>query len=188
LSNWQYLDFGGGFGFPYYDRRQSFEWQEFGDALTSAIKRTSREIDLVIEPGRSIIAGCAALLCTVVSSKWQGEKQIVGVDTTTANIAVLSVHGGTRQVRCYKDTGTEHQTDVCGNTTYSRDYLSRSNLLPEMSEGDLLAILDAGAYGYSMSSHFLHRPRLPEVLIENGSHRLIRKRETYDCLLANQVE
>lgn len=189
LRDWQYLDFGGGFGFPYFDRRHSFEWNEFGNALTNALKLRGKELDLIIEPGRSVIAGCAVLLCTVVSSKWQDQKQIVGVDTTTSNIAVLSVHGGTRQVRCYNRQGeTEFLTDVCGNTTYSRDYVSRSCTLPELREGDVLAVLDAGAYGYAMSSHFLHRPRPPEVLIENGSHRLIRQRETMDCLLANQVD
>ncbi len=189
LSQWQYLDFGGGFGFSYYDRKHSFEWEDFGRELTTALHRHKLNLDLIIEPGRSIIAGSAALLCTVVSTKSQGEKKFVGVDTSTANIAVLSVHGGTRQVRCYGHLDEPlHLTDVCGNTTYSRDYLSRSCQLPNLNPGDLLSILDAGAYGYAMSSHFLHRPRLPEVLLENGNHRLIRRRESYDSLVANQAD
>ncbi len=80
-----------------------------------------------------------------------------------------------------------HPTDVCGNTTYSRDYLGRNCQLPALEIGDAIAILDVGAYGYAMSSHFLHRPRPAEVLLENDTHRLIRKREEYSILLINQV-
>ncbi|MBX9723068.1 MAG: hypothetical protein K2X81_16825, partial [Candidatus Obscuribacterales bacterium] len=189
LKNWRYLDFGGGFGFAYFDRKHSFEWQLFGKELNAALRRDKLNLDLIIEPGRSIIAGSAALLCTVVSSKWQGEKQFLGVDTSTSNIAVLSVHGGVRQVRYYgHDNEPLHLTDVCGNTTYSRDYLAKSCSLPAMVPGDILSILDVGAYGYAMSSHFLHRPRIPELLIENAKPRLIRKRENIDSLLSNQVD
>lgn len=187
LRNWRYLDFGGGFGFAYFDRNQSFEWSDFGRSLSSALNNCGRDLDLIIEPGRSIIAGCAVILSTVVSVKNQANKQIVGVDATTSNVAVLSVHGGVRQARLLRPGSELVNTDVVGNTTYSRDYLARNLMLPRITEGDLLAILDCGAYGYAMSSHFLHRPRLAEVLIESGAARLIRHRETHDCLLRNQV-
>jgi diaminopimelate decarboxylase len=78
-------------------------------------------------------------------------------------------------------------TDVCGNTTYSRDYLGKHCQLPALAIGDVLAVLDVGAYGYAMSSHFLHRLRPAEVLSEGNDHRLIRQREDYSALLANQI-
>ena len=78
-------------------------------------------------------------------------------------------------------------TDVCGNTTYSRDYLGRNCQLPALKIGDTLAILAVGAYGYAMSSHFLHRPRPAEILLEKGTHRLIRQRENYSALIENQI-
>jgi diaminopimelate decarboxylase len=128
------------------------------------------------------------LLAKVVSVKWQNGKQIVGVDTTVANLSVPSVHGGYRKIISFTDTqGEQYPTDVCGNTTYSRDYLGRNCQLPALKNGDVIAILDSGAYGYAMSSHFLHRPRPAEVLVEQGTHRLIRKREDYSVLLNNQV-
>ncbi|MCA1992962.1 MAG: hypothetical protein LDL41_13135, partial [Coleofasciculus sp. S288] len=136
-------------------------------------------------------------------------KQIVGVDTSIANLAVLSVHGGYREIVTWKGNVEEgeigrveeeedsiqseipnslHPTDVCGNTTYSRDYLGKNCQLPALQIGDMIAILDVGAYGYAMTSHFLHRPRPAEVLIEeDGRHRLIRQREDYSVLLNNQV-
>ena len=187
LENFEYLDFGGGFGFPYHDRRHSFDWRLFAEELCALLARRGLTPELIIEPGRSVIAGSAVMLCNVISTKWQGQKQLVGVNATSSNIAVLSVHGGSRQVSSFVDSSTQFTSDVCGNTTYSRDYLARGCELPALKEGDVLAIHDTGAYGFSMSSHFLHRPLPAEVLVSAENSRLIRKRETWDCLLANQV-
>ena len=188
LPDWQYLDFGGGFGYPYHHDHVAFNWQLFGNQLTNKISKIGKNINLMIEPGRSAIAGCATLLVKVVSVKWQGEKQIIGVDSTIANIAVISVHGGYREIITLKNsTSQKYLTDVCGNTTYSRDYLGKNCQLPALEIDDIIAILDVGAYGYAMSSHFLHRPRPAEVLLENGTYHLIRKREDYSILLNNQI-
>ncbi|MDX2244757.1 MAG: decarboxylase [Leptolyngbyaceae cyanobacterium bins.302] len=196
LPDWQYLDFGGGFGYPYHPDGAAFDWQEFGQQLSDRLHKLSRPIDLLIEPGRAAIAGCGTLLCQVVSVKWHDHKQIVGTDTTVANLSVPAVHGSYRKIlplhpfspNLYSPTPTPHfPTDICGNTTYSRDYLGRNCHLPKLQPGDMLAVLDVGAYGYAMASHFLHRPRPAEVLLEHGSHRLIRQREDYNVLLANQI-
>ena len=188
LPDWQYLDFGGGFGYPYRAGEAGFDWPQFGAELSRQLSELTRPIELFIEPGRAAIAGCGTLLATVVAVKWQGEKQLIGVDTSIANIAVISVHGGHREISAVKDHGDKlHPTDVCGNTTYSRDYLGRGCRMPAMKPGDVIAIGDVGAYGYAMSSHFLHRPRPAEVLIEQGQHKLIRRREGYEVLLEHQV-
>ncbi|MEH2220259.1 MAG: decarboxylase [Nostoc sp.] len=187
LPDWEYLDFGGGFGYPYHHNKTAFDWEIFGGELTERIRRLGRKIDLVIEPGRSAIAECATLLAQVVSVKWQGEKQIIGVDTTVANLSVPSVHGGYREIITWKQADNLFTTDICGNTTYSRDYLGKNCQLPVLEIDDIVAILDVGAYGYAMSSHFLHRPKPAEVLLENGTHRLIRQREDYSVLLINQM-
>jgi diaminopimelate decarboxylase len=192
LPDWEYLDFGGGFGYPYHAGGVAFDWELFGAELAQKLTAVGREIELVIEPGRAAIAGCASLLARAISVKWQENKQIVGVDTSIANLAVLSVHGGYREIVTLQSPQGElaqtwHPTDVCGNTTYSRDYLGRNCRLPALQMGDIVAILDVGAYGYAMSSHFLHRPRPAEVLLEAGGHRLIRRREDYCVLLNNQV-
>ncbi|MGE5658323.1 MAG: diaminopimelate decarboxylase family protein [Actinomycetota bacterium] len=213
LPDWKYLDFGGGFGYPYRTGGAAFDWERFGSELTQRLNGIGGDIDLIIEPGRAAIAASGILLTRVISVKWQGNQQIVGTDTSIANLAVLSVHGGYRNIVSWPESGKiEHEklsqcsfplskekqlehhaecelypTDVCGNTTYSRDYLGKNCQLPALGIGEILAILDVGAYGYAMSSHFLHRPRPAEVLLENGSHRLIRQREDYSVLLNNQV-
>jgi diaminopimelate decarboxylase len=193
LPDWKYLDFGGGFGYPYRQqagngRNVAFDWSAFGKAIGDRLQQLPRPIELIIEPGRAAIAKSGTLLATVVSVKWQGEKQIVGVDTTVANLSVPAVHGGYREIRVLSNSNeTKYVTDVCGNTTYSRDYLGKNCQLPKLAIGDILAILDVGAYGYAMSSHFLHRPRPAEVLLENSSHRSIRDREDYSILLGKQI-
>ncbi|MFM2060373.1 MAG: diaminopimelate decarboxylase [Cyanobacteriota bacterium] len=188
LPDWQYLDFGGGFGYPYHHQGVAFDWELFGDELSKRISNLGKNINLIIEPGRSAVAGCGTLLAKVVSVKWQGKKQVLGVDSTIANISVPAVHGGYREIVSWKNqTSEKYLTDVCGNTTYSRDYLGKNCQLPALEIGDMIAILDVGAYGYAMSSHFLHRPKPAEVLLENGCHRLIRKRENYSVLLNNQI-
>jgi diaminopimelate decarboxylase len=187
LPDWSYLDFGGGFGYPYHHDKAAFDWLEFGRILGERLSKLDRKIQLAIEPGRAAIAGSAVLLARVVATKWQGEKQIIGVDTTVANLSVPSVHGGYREIVSWNDRDKLFTTDVCGNTTYSRDYLGRNCQLPRLNIDDIVAILDVGAYGYAMSSHFLHRPRPAEVLLEQHSHRLIRKREDYSILLNNQI-
>ncbi|MCC3516176.1 decarboxylase [Microcoleus sp. PH2017_18_LLB_O_A] len=165
LPDWEYLDFGGGFGYPYHSGGTAFDWELFGAELTSRISQLDRAIELIIEPGRAAVAGCATLLAQVVPS----------------------VHGGYREICTWNCRDALHFTDVCGNTTYSRDYLGKNCQLPALTIGEILGILDVGAYGYAMSSHFLHRPKPAEVLLENSQHRLIRQREDYSILLANQV-
>ncbi len=189
LPDWAYLDFGGGFGHPYRHGGAAFDWPTFGEMIAARLNQLSHPVELVIEPGRAAIAGCAALLTTVVSVKWQGDKQIAGVDTTVANLSVPSVHGGYREIVALEPSPSPeiYPTDVCGNTTYSRDYLGRNCQLPKLAPGDTLAILDVGAYGYAMASHFLHRPRPAEVLLQAGQHSLIRQRESYQMLIHNQV-
>ncbi len=187
LPDWHYLDFGGGFGYPY-KGGIGFDWTAFGSALTAKLESLPHEIKLIIEPGRAAIASCATLLATVISIKWQNDKQIVGVDTTVANLSVPSVHGGYREIVTITPPRSDslYTTDICGNTTYSRDYLGRNCQLPKLAIGSPIAILDVGAYGYAMSSHFLHRLRPAEVLLEQNTHRLIRDRDDYSILLTNQ--
>ena len=159
LPDWEYLDFGGGFGYPYRDGQAGFSWEDFGSELTRQLSELARPIKLIIEPGRAAVAQCGTLLARVVSTKWQDAKQIIGLDTSVANIAVLSVHGGYREIRALKENQEEsYTTDLCGNTTYSRDYLGRGCKLPKLQIDDIVAVLAVGAYGYAMASHFLHRP------------------------------
>jgi diaminopimelate decarboxylase len=104
------------------------------------------------------------------------------------NIVVESVYHSFHRVEAVrKGPLLEVPTDVCGNTTHSRDFLGRDLRLPALEPGDVLALRDVGAYGYAMSSHFLNRPRPAEVVLEAGRARLTTRRETFEDLLATQI-
>ena len=149
----------------------------------------ARRVRLLLEPGRTVVAAAGTLLVTVVSVKERGGRRYVGVDSTVGNIVVESVYHPFHRIEAVAPRGGDLDipTDVCGNTTHSRDFLARSSRLPALRPGDLLALRDVGAYGYAMSSHFLNRPRPAEVVVDGGETYLTTRRETFDDLLATRV-
>jgi diaminopimelate decarboxylase len=193
LPDLEYLDVGGGFGVAYKENRSQLAIHTLGREVSSRLRSLSqkrgRTVRLIIEPGRLLIASAGTLLMRVVSVKERGGRRYIGVDSTVGNIVVESVYHSYHRIAAIAPRGAalEMPTDVCGNTTHSRDYLGRSCRLPELLPGDILALLDAGAYGYAMSSHFLNRPRPAEVVIDGGTYQLTTRRETFDDLLATQV-
>ena len=136
-----------------------------------------------------MVAEAGMLLITVVSAKVHGERRYVGVDSTVGNIVVESVYHPYHRLQAVEPRGPllDIPTDVCGNTTHSRDFLGRGCRLPELRPGDLLVLRDVGAYGYAMSSHFLNRPRPAEVVLDGSDEHLTTRRETFDDLLATQL-
>ena len=193
LPDLEALDLGGGYGVAYRDGQGPLALERLGAEVARRLERLSarrgRPLQLLAEPGRSLVAESGALLATVVSVKERGGRRYVGVDTTVGNIVVESVYHPYHRVMALepRGAGLPVPTDVCGNTTHSRDYLGRSLRLPELRPGDVLALLDVGAYGYAMSSHFLNRPRPAEVVLDGGRAHLTTRRETLDDLTATRV-
>jgi diaminopimelate decarboxylase len=202
----KYVDIGGGFGFQYVpSATKQFEWEAFGTQFTHMMEELSedlgRRILLVIEPGRSVVASSGFLLTRVVGvDRRAAGGQVAGVDTTTSHISkeTYRVYGGYRRIVLASRASLEEpiMTDVVGCTTFSDDYIGRAArgnrrdrglMLPPLREGDLLAVLDAGGYGFAFSSNFLNRPRPAEVIVDQGKTRLTRRRETYDDMLRLQI-
>lgn len=201
----EYVDIGGGFGYPYIpDGPDDFDWEYFGARLSEMMEDLSnalgRRITLILEPGRSVVASSGFLLTRVVAVDRRATGgQVVGVDTTVSHISneTFRVYGGYRRIALASRESFEEAvpTDVVGCTTFSDDYIGRAPRydhsdrgikLPPLHEGDLLAVLDAGGYGFAFSSNFLNKPRPAEIMIEDGSTRLIRERETYEDMLRLQ--
>jgi diaminopimelate decarboxylase len=193
LPDLEAVDVGGGFGVAYRDGEPELEIARLGRELCDRVRRLAAEVGrpvaLVVEPGRILVARAGVLLTRVVSVKERRGRRFVGVDTTVGNIAVESVYHPWHRVDAVAPRGASLAvpTDVCGNTTHTRDYLARSCRLPELVPGDHLALSDVGAYGYAMSSHFLNRPRPAEVVLDGGAARLTTRRETLEDLLATRV-
>jgi diaminopimelate decarboxylase len=192
LPDLEYLDLGGGFGVAYEERRAPFPVAELGAEISARMETLSagcgRRIRLLLEPGRILVAEAGCLLMTVVSVKSRGARRYVGVDSTVGNVVVESVYHSYHGIEAVAPRGPalDVSTDVCGNTTHSRDFIARGCRLPDLQPGDLLALCDVGAYGYAMSSHFLNRPRPAEVVLHNGETHLTTRRETFEDLVATQ--
>ncbi len=186
------INVGGGFGYDYSDPGTNpfpFERlaERIGDALRALTRRLGRPVTLRAEPGRALVAGAGVLLTRVRSNKPGLGRRYVGVDTTVANFTSSAVHGAHRRVVALASRARAAEpSTVCGCTTYSRDFVARDVWLPMMERGDLLAVLDVGAYGYCMASHFLNRPKPAEVFVDRGEARLVTRRETFADLTAAQ--
>jgi diaminopimelate decarboxylase len=196
LPDLQWIDIGGGFGLTYGDGEPELPLEELGREVSARVQRLAeargRALALVIEPGRYLVGAAGSLLVTVVSVKTRGGRRYVGVDSTVGNIVVPSVYHARHRIEVRGPKAgsppLEVPTDVCGNTTHSRDYLGRGLRLPELAPGDVLRLRDVGAYGYAMSSHFLNRPRPAEVVLDGGAAHLTTRRETFEDLVATQLE
>jgi diaminopimelate decarboxylase len=142
----------------------------------------------LLEPGRFLIAQAGALVTEVVSTKQNGSKRFVITDAGMNDLIRPSLYGAYHRIEPVagqkKTPAPEEIVDVVGPVCESGDFFARDRALPPVSQGDLLAILDAGAYGLSLSSNYNTRARPAEVLVEGKRARLIRRRETLKDLLA----
>ncbi len=193
LPDLEYVNVGGGYGIGYREGETDLDVNavaaQISHRMTAVSHGRRRPIKLVLEPGRSLVATAGSLLVTVVSVKHRGGRRYVGVDSTVGNIVVPSIYHGYHRVESVTAPDApllDVPTDLCGNTTHSRDFLARDIRLPRVAKGDMLALRDVGAYAYAMSSHFLNRPRPAEVVLDGDNAILTTRRETLADLLTLQ--
>lgn len=188
------IDFGGGFGVPYrkYDKEPALDIaalkERLGALLTAYRKDTGFDGQFVIEPGRYVMAECSILLGSVHAVKNNGPTRYVGTDIGFTVLARPMIYDSFHDVELYPGQAVPRQEmlqTVVGNICETGDILAKDRMLPEALEGDIIGMLDAGAYGFSMSSNYTQRLRPAEVLIRpDGSVKLIRRRDTVEDLLA----
>ena len=186
----KYIDIGGGFGIPYKNSEKPFDWQKFGDQITKRMNNFSvmmgKRILLKLEPGRSIIGSAGILLTKVVDVKFSNNKVFIGTDTSFSNFARPYIYDSYHEIIPLTVHGKQAlfpHVYVCGNTVASRDFIGKDRKMRMVKEGDILVIMNTGAYGYSMSSQFCGRVRPAEVLLDGDRHIVIRKREVLEDLL-----
>ncbi len=140
---------------------------------------------LLIEPGRFLVAQAGALVARVLYVKRNGKKTFVITDAAMNDLIRPALYQAiTRLFRCGRGQGRPRIVDVVGPVCESGDFFARDRKLAPVEPGDLVALLDAGAYGMAQSSNYNSRPRAAEVLVEGAKARLIRRRETMADLLA----
>jgi diaminopimelate decarboxylase len=183
----RFVDAGGGLGIQYeHNPEANFAAQtkEYAKALLGPLKNLG--MHLLLEPGRAIVGPAGALLTRVIYRKRNNGKQFVVVDAAMNDLLRPSLYGAYHEivpVVLQKNRATE-DVDVVGPVCESGDFLARDRELPTVQEDELLAILDAGAYGMSLASNYNSRPRPAEVLVDGKRVRLVRKRESVRELLA----
>jgi diaminopimelate decarboxylase len=182
----RYLDAGGGLGIRYRDETPPSQ-AELGSVLLPVVRRLG--VTLILEPGRSIVGNAGALLTRVLYLKEMEAKRFVIVDAAMNDLIRPSLYNAYHEIVHVREPDGRPPTvvDVVGPICESGDFLAKDRRLPEVTEGDLLAVMSAGAYGFAMASNYNARPRAAEVLVDGNRYSIVRQRETYESLIAGEL-
>jgi len=182
----EYVDAGGGLGIAY-DQSENRDFESFVRDYAEAVLGPLRglRVHLLLEPGRSIVGPAGALLTRVLYKKTNGNRKFLVVDAAMNDFLRPSLYEAYHEIIPLRleEEDLSERVDVVGPICESGDFFARDRELPVANEGDVLAMLDAGAYGMALASNYNTRPRPAEVLVDGRSVRVIRRRETIGDLL-----
>ena len=175
------IDIGGGRGIRYHEETP-IPLQEYAELVRNAVQPLG--LRLFLEPGRSIAASAGALIAQVQFRKSSGGKNFIVLDAGMNDLARPAIYGAYHNIVPVREGSAGETCEVVGPVCESADVLGANRRLPRLEAGDLVAILDAGAYGAAMSSNYNTRPLLPEILVEDGAARVIRERQRFEEIIA----
>jgi diaminopimelate decarboxylase len=177
----KYLDLGGGLGITYNE-----ETPPHPSEYARAVIREMQGMDctLILEPGRVIVGNAGVLVARVLYTKKSEAKNFFVVDAAMNDLVRPSLYDAFHEIRPVQITGApEIAADIVGPICESGDFLARSRQIADLEQGELIAVMSAGAYGFSMSSNYNSRPRAAEVLVSGDSFSVIRQRETCEDMV-----
>jgi diaminopimelate decarboxylase len=182
--NIRYLNIGGGLGITYKDETPPHP-RELSEAIRS---RVPRDCTLVLEPGRAIVGNAGILVTRVVYHKNSGDKKFVIVDAGMNDLIRPSLYEAYHEIKPVVEPSSPESAivDVVGPICESGDFLAKDRELPLAKQGELLAVMGAGAYGFSMSSTYNSRPRAAEVMAKGTEYFVVRGREVYNDLVRGE--
>ena len=178
------LDIGGGIGIQYKPEQNPLDPSAVARAVLPLLQPLGLEI--VLEPGRFLVGNAGLLVARVQYVKDNPFKKFVIVDVAMNDLIRPSLYQAHHEICAVKETAERVLGDVVGPICESGDFLAQDRELPVVRQGDLLAVRSAGAYGFSMSSNYNSRPRAAEVMVSGSEHKPIRRRETWDDLVAQE--
>jgi diaminopimelate decarboxylase len=190
----KYVDAGGGLGIAYEDQNLpgfAEHVASYADALLRPLRNL--KVHLLLEPGRCIVGPAGALLTRLLYRKTNGKKKFLVVDAAMNDLLRPSLYGAYHRIVPVRTSGSlppdnpSEIVDVVGPVCETGDFFARDRELPIMQEGDLLALLDTGAYGMALASNYNTRPRAAEVLVDGKSAKVIRRRETITDLVRGET-
>lgn len=172
-----YLDIGGGLGICY-ESEQPPSPAMYGKTLVKALRQLG--VTVILEPGRSIAGNAGIFVSKVLYNKVQSGKRFVVVDGAMNDLMRPSLYGSYHEIRAVrKRSGKKYRSDIVGPICESGDFLAQDRPLPTLKSGDLIAVLSAGAYGFTMASNYNARPRVAEVMVHGREFHVVREREKY---------
>jgi len=179
------LNLGGGFGVSY-DGGSGFDLKVLADFLTSRLGK----YHLILEPGRCLIASAGLLLCRVLYLKRTRERRFIIVDAAMNDFQRPVLYGAHHRIIPVQERPGKGliRADIAGPVCETSDVMGLDRRITEPDPGDILAVLDTGAYGFVAASNYNSRRRPPEVLVEGNRFRIIRRRETLEDLLLDEVQ
>ena len=177
----RYLDLGGGLGIRY-DQEEPPPPDEYGGKIVARLRDLN--VTLILEPGRVLVGNAGILVTKVLYTKESGVKHFIIVDAGMNDLARPSLYGSYHGVwPVAKGSRPRVKASLVGPICESGDFLAKDRQMPAFAPGELVAVMSAGAYGFSMSSNYNARPRVAEILVQDQEFYVIRKRETYRQLI-----
>lgn len=180
----RYINIGGGFGIPYQKEEVPYP-RDYARALEPILKESGCTV--ILETGRMIVGNAGVMMTRVLYRKRTGDKDFLVVDAAMNDLIRPSLYGSFHEILPVRNRGREEETvDVVGPICESGDFLARGRSMPRAEPGDLLAVMSAGAYGFSMSSNYNSRRRAAEVMVDEERFGVVRERETYEDLVRGE--
>jgi diaminopimelate decarboxylase len=179
----RYVNIGGGLGITYKDETPPLP-KDVAQAVRPLLENSGCTI--VMEPGRAIVGNAGILVTSALYHKKSGEKRFLIVDAGMNDLIRPSLYEAYHDIRPVVESAAEAVFDVVGPICESGDFLAKDRKMPELKQGALLAVMSAGAYGFSMSSNYNSRPRAAEVLVKGNDYYIIRDRENYEDLVRGE--
>ncbi|MBN1636860.1 MAG: diaminopimelate decarboxylase [Deltaproteobacteria bacterium] len=181
----RYLDLGGGLGITYSDEEPPHP-NEYVKAIREAVEGLG--LKLIFEPGRVIIGNTGILVTKVLYRKQRSGKIFVVVDAGMNDLIRPSLYNAYHDIWPLRENHAGRQkADVVGPICESGDFLAKDRNLPHLSRGDLVAVMSAGAYGFTMASNYNSRPKSAEILVDGAQYFVVTKRQTYEDLVAEEI-
>lgn len=180
----QYVNVGGGLGITYKDETPPLP-KDIAQAIRPLLKDCGCTI--VMEPGRAIVGNAGILVTSALYRKNSGDKKFLIVDAGMNDLIRPSLYEAYHDIRPVVESNAEEQVfDVVGPICESGDFLAKDRTMRDVKQGGLLAVMSAGAYGFSMSSNYNSRPRAAEVIVKGTDFSIVRERETYNDLIRGE--
>ncbi|HPG30742.1 MAG TPA: diaminopimelate decarboxylase, partial [bacterium] len=174
------LNLGGGLGIQYKPEQKPIDVKAFGKMVGTKMKGLGMK--LILEPGRYIAGNSGLLLVKAVYIKDIGIKKFVITDGAMNDLIRPTLYEAYHHIQTLKKTGKSEVFDIVGPVCESGDYFAKDRKIGRVNQNGYLAVLSAGAYGFSMSSNYNSRPKAAEILVDGAKSSIIRKRETYEDL------